>query len=89
MSPKTLKQISIQFKKQGDKFSTIFYLTSRNLTLNSDLPDFRFYSDPEVGLEGHEQAIHRAAEMDVPIDARVVKEANKRPILKRAFPFLR
>ena len=44
---------------------------------------------PRLVLKAASNALHRAAEMDVPIDARVVKEANKRPLLKRIFPFLR
>ncbi len=44
---------------------------------------------PRLALKAASNTIHRAAEMDVPIDARVVKQANKRPLLKRAFSFLR
>jgi type II secretory pathway predicted ATPase ExeA len=44
---------------------------------------------PRLALKAASNALHRAAEMDVPIDARVVKEVNKRPILKQIFPFLR
>lgn len=44
---------------------------------------------PRSALKAASNAIHHAAEMDVPIDARVVKAANKRPTLKRALPFLR
>ncbi len=42
---------------------------------------------PRSALKAASNAIHRAAEMDAPIDARVVKKANKRPLLKRAFSF--
>ncbi len=44
---------------------------------------------PRLALKAASNAIHRAAEMDVPIDARIVKAANKRSALKRALPFLR
>ena len=44
---------------------------------------------PRLTLKAASNAIHRAAEMDAPIDARVVKQANKRPFLKRVLPFLR
>lgn len=44
---------------------------------------------PRLALKAASNAIHRAAEMDVPIDARVVKKANKRPFLKRGFSPLR
>ncbi len=44
---------------------------------------------PRLALKAASNAIHRAAGMDVPIDARIVKQANKRPLLKRAFSFLR
>jgi len=44
---------------------------------------------PRLALKAASNSIHHAAEMDVPIDARIVKAANKRSALKRAFPFLR
>ena len=44
---------------------------------------------PRVALKAASNALHHAAEKDLPIDARMVKEANKRPLLKRIFSFLR
>ena len=44
---------------------------------------------PRLALKAASNALRYAAEQDMPIDARAVKRANKRPILKRVFPFLR
>lgn len=44
---------------------------------------------PRAALKAASNALHHAAEEDLPIDARMVKKANRRPLLKRIFPFLR
>ncbi len=43
---------------------------------------------PRSALKAASNAIHYAAETDAPIDARVVKRANKRSFFKRIFSFL-
>ncbi len=43
---------------------------------------------PRLALKAASNAIHYASEIDVPIDARVVKKANKRSFFKRIFSFL-
>ncbi|MDI6884001.1 MAG: AAA family ATPase [Hadesarchaea archaeon] len=44
---------------------------------------------PRSALKAASNALHLAAERDLPIDSRIVKKANRRSLIKRVFPFLR